>query len=115
MTRSLLLRPAVALFFAEPFSEGQQSTPSDNRTPDRRPDPLSDIRPRWALIVQYFIASAFCVTFLGLLILDPFLPDYDVPTLLYMFMLVVIAFALPGSENIATTLINAIFRRKSDQ
>ena len=64
--------------------------------------------------MQYSLASAFCLVFLVLVVLDPFLPDYDVPPLLYMFMLVIVAFALPGSERLATTLINAIFRRKED-
>lgn len=103
------------LFFADQ-SSGSPRSPRSGASlpaPTRDPDPDTG-RPKWPLVVQYFIASAFCVVFLGLLLIDPFLPDYDPPMILYLFMLVVIAFALPGSEKIATTLINAVFRRKSD-
>jgi hypothetical protein len=98
------------LFSVDP-SSGPPRSPRSFRAPEPEPETT---RPKWPLIVQYFIASAFCLVFLGLLLIDPFLPEYDVPMILYLFMLVVIAFALPGSEKIATTLINALFRRKPD-
>jgi hypothetical protein len=102
--------PWVLCFSAQPPA-GPPSPPSSGSS-GSAPPPVDG--PAWKAVVQYLIASAFVLVFLGLLTLDPFLPDYDVPPLLYMVILVVIVFALPGSEKIATVLINAIFRRKDD-
>jgi hypothetical protein len=103
-----------ALLFSVLPPVGPPSRPSPPSRVSRRARRKPVETPAWKGIVQYAIASAFCLVFLGLLVLDPFLPDYDVPPLLYMVILVVIVFALPGSERIATVLINAIFRRKDD-
>lgn len=107
------VRSPVLLFSALPPA-GPPSRPSPPSRVSRRATRKQAEAPAWKAVVQYVIASAFCLVFLGLLVLDPFLPDYDVPPLLYMVILVVIVFALPGSEKIATVLINAIFRRKDE-
>ena len=77
------------------------------------PSPLNDKEPppRWAYIVEYAAACIIVTVWLVLIVLDALLPSYDVPVLLYMVVLVVIVFLLPGSEAIATILINAVFRR----
>ena len=82
--------------------------PNPPEPPNRKPE-----IPAWTYIVQYVAACVIVTVWLILIVLDAILPDYDVPILLYMVVLVVIVFLLPGSERIATVLINAVFRRGS--